>query len=97
MTIEIFKLLFAAITVLLAYLGYRKYLQNKLRDKQLDSVCDLVKQIQQEDFHHIWFNDPGNLKSKLATLFDIAEMKEFDDYEKWYYFGATVPDNSEKY
>jgi len=67
-----------------------------LRDKQLDVLCDLVKQIQQIDFHYIFFNNPNNLKSGLATLFDIAEMKEFDEYGRWYYFGANAENTNEK-
>jgi hypothetical protein len=93
---KIGTLFFGTITVILAILGYRKFLQNKLRDKQLDVICDLIKQIQQIDFHYIFFNTPNNSQSGVATLFDIAEMKEFDDYERWYYFAASIEDINEQ-
>jgi len=80
------SLILSIVTVTIAVIGYQKFLQNKLRDKQLDVVCELIKQIQQENFHHIFFNENNKLRQGLVTLFDVTDMKEFDEFEKWYFF-----------
>jgi hypothetical protein len=85
-------LILGILTLIILIAGYYKFLQNKLRDKQLDIVCELVKQIQQEDWQYIKFNQlkntiPPSKRFPIATIFDIAEMEEFDKYENLYFWG----------
>lgn len=98
-TIEkIGSLLFGLITVIILVVGYFKFLQNKLRDKQLDVVTELVKQIQQEDWHYLHFNNFSNIpqQHRIATLFDIAEMKEFDECGNLFFWGIDIEPFGEK-
>lgn len=95
---KIGSLFFGLITVIILIAGYFKFLQNKLRDKQLDTVYELIKQIQQKDWHYIHFNQFDNLPSKhrIGTLFDLAEMKEFDECDKLFFWGVDIEPPGEK-
>jgi len=95
---KIGSLIFGLITVIILIAGYFKFLQNKLRDKQLDIVTELIKQIQQVDWHYLHFNNFDNLplQHRIATLFDIAEMNEFDDCDNLYFWGIDIEPIDEK-
>ena len=74
-----------------------RYLENKVNAKQLEVIADFVKQIQQIDFLYIDFIDPVNSNTKpipigIVTLFDIAEMKGFEDYNELYFWGTDGPE-----
>ena len=91
--LKIIPILISATTLIILILGYRKFLQNQLRNKQLDTVYELVKQIQQKDFHYLWLTNLANNNSipiTIATILDIAEMREFDEYEKLYFWGIDT-------
>ena len=91
------SLLFGLITLIILIAGYFKFLQNKLRDKQLDTVYELIKQIQQEDWQYIRFNNFDTFaKFPTATLFDIAEMKEFDDCDNLFFWGIDIEPSGKK-
>lgn len=95
---KIGSLIFGLITVIILIAGYYKFLQNKLRDKQLDIVTELIRQIQQVDWHYLHFNNFDKLPAnhRIATLFDIAEMKEFDECENLFFWGIDIELPSEK-
>jgi len=85
-------------TLIILILGYRKFLQNQLRTKQLDTVYEFIKQIQQLDWHYLHFNRYENapIKAHIVTLFDIADMKEFDESSKLYFWGTDIEPIGEK-
>lgn len=95
---KIGSLFIGIITLIILIAGYYKFLQNKLRDRQLDTVYELIKQIQQNDWHYIHFNHFDNLplNHRICTLFDIAEMKEFDECEKLFFWGIDIEPPGEK-
>ncbi len=91
--LKIIPILISAVTLTILILGYRKFLQNQLRNKQLDTIYELVKQIQQIDFQYLWLinpNEPNSAPIRIATILDIAEMKEFDECEKLYFWGIDM-------
>ena len=64
-----------------------RYLENKVKDKQLEVIADFVKQIQQTDFIYIDFITQDNSKTKpipigIVTLFDIPEIEGFEEYNE---------------
>ena len=92
-TIEkIGSLLIGLVTLIILIAAYRKFLQNQLRNKQHDVFTELVRQIQQMDWHYLHFKNFNNLplKHRIATLFDIAEMKEFDVCENLFFWGIDI-------
>lgn len=92
-SIEKIGSLFVGVTTLIILIaGYYKFLENQLRNKQLDVVASLVGQIQQFDWHYLHFNNFEDLpkKHRIATLFDIAEMKEFDECDTLYFWGIDI-------
>ena len=80
-SIKIITVILGIISIFLAITGYRKFLKNQLVSKQLDVVCELIKQIQQSDWHYFKFHntkDENKSRPFLGTLFDIAEMEDFN-------------------
>lgn len=95
---KIVSLLVVIGTFIILILGYRKFLQNQLRNKQLDTVHELIKHIQQSDWHYLHFNNFDNAPSNshIATLFDIAAMEEFDECEKLLFWGKDIEPSDEE-
>lgn len=95
---KIGSLLFGLISLIILIIGYFKFLRNQLRNKQLDTVYELIKQIQQNDWHYLHFNNFDNLPSKhrIVTLFDVAEMKEFDECDNLFFWGVDIEPFGEK-
>jgi hypothetical protein len=95
---KIGSLIFGLITIIILITGYKKFLQNKLRDKQLDIVTELISQIQQEDWHFLTFNNFENLplEYRIATLFDVAEMNEFEECDNLFFWGLDIELPGEK-
>ncbi|MCX6227041.1 MAG: hypothetical protein NTV01_20220 [Bacteroidia bacterium] len=89
---KIGSLLFGLITLIIVIAGYFKFLQNKLRDKQLDTVYELIKQSQQSDWQYLYFNNFDNLplKHRIATLFDITEIQEFEECDNLFFWGVDI-------
>ena len=76
--------------------GYMRYLENKVKDKQLEVIADFVKQIQQTDFIYIDFITQDNSKTKpipigIVTLFDIPEIEGFEEYNELCFWGVDDP------
>jgi hypothetical protein len=94
---KLLSLVISLVTLTILIVGYYKYLQNQLRSKQLDTVYELIKQIQQYDWQYLHFNmfDDAPLKKHIATLFDIGEMSEFDECEKLYFWGKDIEKTDE--
>ena len=96
--ISAIALIVSICTFILGIVAYKRFLQNKLRDKQLETVYELIQQIQQHDWHYIQYNNfyNNNLPvygQTLATLFDIADMEEFDDCDNLYFWAGETDDN----
>lgn len=96
--LKLMQILLSIATLIILILGYRKFLQNQLRTKQLDTVHEFIKQIQQGDWHYLHFNKYENapIKTHIATLFDIADMNEFDENSKLYFWGINNEPPEEK-
>ncbi len=67
-------------SITLAFLGFRYYLKRTARGKQLEVVLDLIKQIH-ADFNTMSFKNT----TVVATLFDIAEMEDFEHKQNVYF------------
>lgn len=91
------SLIIGIITLRILIAGYYKFLQNQLRNKQLEVVTELVRQIQQIDWHYLHFNNFDNLplKYRIVTLFDIAEMEEFDECDNLFFWGLDIEQSEE--
>lgn len=96
--LKVLPILLSIATLVILILGYRKFLQNQLRTKQLETVHEFIKQIQQGDWHYLHFNKYENTPSKahIATIFDIADMDEFDENSKLYFWGINNEPPEEK-
>ncbi len=92
MIYKIVSILIGLGTLIILIFGLYRFLQNQLRIKQLDTVYELIKQIQQYDWQYLQFNkfDNAPSKSHIATLFDIAEMKEFEECERLLFWGKDI-------
>lgn len=96
--LKVTPILLSLATLIILILGYRRFLQNQLRTKQLETVHEFIKQIQQGDWHYLHFNKYENAPSKahIATIFDIADMDEFDENSKLYFWGIDNEPPEEK-
>lgn len=86
---KIVSMLVSIGTLAIIILGYNKFLKNQLRQKQLDTIYELIRQIQQTDWNYLQFNKFENVpvNRHIVTLFDIAEMEEFKECEKLLFWG----------
>lgn len=96
--LKVISLLFGLITLIILIKGYRKFLRNKLGEKQLDAVLELIKRIQQSDWQYVHLNNFDNLSStrRITILFDIAEMKEFDECDNLFFWGVDYEPQGEE-
>ncbi|MFA5971607.1 MAG: hypothetical protein WC780_04575 [Lentimicrobiaceae bacterium] len=96
MTISIFSLLVSIGTLTLGFYAYRKFLSKQIKQKQLEVICNLVEEIQNEP-NNYFFNNPGkSSNSHWYTLIDIAEISELDKYyDKLFLFGKDAVDTEE--
>jgi hypothetical protein len=83
-------------TLCLGIIAYRKFLSKQLKQKQLDTVCGLVEEIQ-NGFNIYLLNSGGQSKSNgWKTIIDVSFMQQFDkNFDKLYFFGQDENDLSE--
>jgi hypothetical protein len=80
-------------TLILGVIAYRKFLSKQIKQKQLDVICTLVEEIQNEP-NLYFFNNPGELPtSHWYTLIDIVEISVLEDNnQRLYLFGNDIND-----
>ncbi len=82
--------------LILGGFAYKKFLSNKHCEKQLETVCGLVNEIQ-NNFNIFYFNfgTTHNI-SGWRTLLDVSEMPQFDqDFNRLYFFFKENEKNNE--
>jgi len=90
--IQLTSVFIAFATFCLGFVAYRKFLNKKLKEKQLDAVCDLVKEIH-ASYNLVFLNSEGNGRNYYFTIFDIAVSPEFDHGGKFFTFGQGEDQN----
>lgn len=85
--ISLMGLVVSIVTLVLGYYAYKRFLTQELAHKQLDTVCELVKEVQ-STVNVFSFNRKGTLGNvKAASLFDVPEMSEFieGEFDRMYF------------
>ncbi len=72
---------------ILAIIAYNKFLIKPFREKQLQVVCDLIKQINDE-WNHFTFKNVEHtpLRAGWGNIFDLAEFPEINENIDFYTF-----------
>ncbi len=94
--ISILSLFVSIGTLMLGFIVYRKFLSKQIKQKQLDVICNLVEEIQNEPNLYFFNNPVKPVTSHWYTLIDIAEISILEDnFHKLYLFGNDVEDTEE--
>ena len=92
--ISVLGVVISIATLLLGLFAYKKFLTQQLAHKQLDAICELVKEIQ-NTVNVFSFNKNGSLGGfKAASLFDVPEMSEFGgEFDRVYFLFKEKSDS----
>lgn len=83
--IQLASLIIGTLTLILGIIAYFTFLKNRFKEKQLDAVCDLVREIH-NGYNLVLVNKEGKPTTYWMTLFDIAVSKDFDGPFNFYTF-----------
>ena len=76
--IPIFSIVLQLISLVILYLGYKNLLKRNITGKQVDLVCEIIKEIQDEKIVFNYHNN-GGYSSHEYTLFDISEFYKIQE------------------
>lgn len=76
--IPVLPIFLQIISVVILYLGYTNLLRRNIVGKQIDLVCEIIKEIQDETFV-LNYHKNGAYSSKELTLFEVAVMYEIQE------------------
>jgi len=79
------SLLISGVTLIILYLAYKRFIKQQFATKQLETVLNLISEIQDKSICFIFIRDDGFISYSNFTLFEVARFVKGEQYRLVYH------------